>query len=444
MQPATFPATAVERHAPALADGPANTGPVSTGPAALPTLGVLVRVWPKLSETFILEEVLGLERQGVPLRIYSLAPAGDEVRHDAVLRVRAPHREVPPASLRCAFGLALAHLRSLVAAPAAWLGALRLALADGGAGLGAFARAGWLADRLRRDGVTHLHAHFIAEPADVAQLTAAAAGVPFSISAHAKDIYTSREHDLRRRLQAARFTVTCTEHNLRTLAAVAPGAALHRMYHGIDHAVFHPQQRDTAAGDSAAPLLLAVGRLRAKKGLDTLIDACAVLRQRGRAFRCEIVGYGEEREALRERIRALGLEDCFTLPGKLAREQVIARYATAAVFVQPSRITADGDRDGIPNVLLEAMSMGVPVVASEVSGIPELVADRHNGLLVPADDPRALADAVARLLDDPALAARLAAAGRQTVTERFDNDRNLSQLTRLLQTCHACREQRAA
>jgi glycosyltransferase involved in cell wall biosynthesis len=234
---------------------------------------------------------------------------------------------------------------------------------------------------------------------------------------------------LRRKLLAARFTVTCTEFNRKTLAAIAPQAHLYRMHHGVDHALFHPTRR---AAPPAVPLILSVGRLRAKKGLDTLIDACAVLHQRGRAFACEIVGYGEEQAALQARIERLGLADRVRLAGKLAREQVIARYARAAVYVQPSRIAADGDRDGIPNVLLEAMAMGLPVVASSVSGIPELVGHGHNGLLVEPDDPQALADAIAQLLNEPQRCADLGCRARRTVTDHFDNDRNLRLLAELL------------
>lgn len=401
-------------------------------------LGVLVKTYPKLSETFILEELLGLERLGFSLRLYSLAPATDAITHPAVARVRAPLVRLPESMRGHAGAFAARHARLLFGAPLRYLGALGAAARRGRRGLHDFARAGWLAGQLRDDGVEHLHAHFIATPADVAELVGRLAAMPFSISAHAKDIYLSDPAELRRKLHAARFTVTCTELNRQTLAAIAPQANVQRMYHGVDHALFHPAQRLAAPATPAAnpptlPLILSVGRLRAKKGLDTLIDACAALRQRGQAFVCEIVGYGEEQARLEAQIERLGLGDCVRLPGKLAREQVIARYARAAVYVQPSRIAADGDRDGIPNVLLEAMAMGLPVVASNVSGIPELVGHGHNGLLVESDQPEALADAIVRLLAQPQLCAELGGQARQTVTASFDNDRNLQRLCGLLE-----------
>jgi len=410
-----------------------NAAPPSEDAQPTALLGVLVRVWPKLSETFILEEILGLERKGMALRLYALDAPTDAVAHDAVARVRAPLQRIPAAAGR--YATLVRHARIAAAGPIGYLRALALALRRGDTGWRDFVRAGWLAAQLRDDGVAHLHVHFISGPADLAQLAAAMAAIPFSISAHAKDIYLSRPLDLRRKLQAARFTVTCTEANRCALAAIAPRAPIRLMYHGVDRQVFHPCRRSAAAAQEL-PLLLAVGRLRAKKGLDTLVEACRLLHARGRPVRCEIVGYGEEHDALARRIADAGLAGQVRLAGKLPREQVLERYARAAVFVQPSRIAADGDRDGIPNVLLEAMAMGLPVVATRVSGIPELVRDGSNGLLVEPDAAPALADAIERLLRAPAQAAAFGQAARATVAGAFDNDANLRTLLQLLATSH--------
>jgi glycosyltransferase involved in cell wall biosynthesis len=407
---------------------------VATAPDSTCFIGLLVKIFPKLSETFVLEEVLGLERLGVSLRLYTLASPTDAMAHPAVAEVRSTITCVPP-SLRADWrGFAMRHARWLAMRPVHYLRALRLAGGRGRAGLSDFARAGWLAGQLREDGVQHLHTHFISTPADVAELVSCLAGLPFSISAHAKDIYLSDPDDLRRKMSAARFTVTCTDFNCQTLRAIAPGANVQRMYHGIDHTVFHPKRR---IAPSDVPLILSVGRLREKKGLDTLIEACHLLRLRGQPFRCEIVGYGEEQERLQALIANHGLQAQVQLTGKLTREHVIDRYARASVYVQPSRVAADGDRDGIPNVLLEAMAMSVPVVATNVSGIPEIVCHGRNGLLIEPDDPTALADAVSQLIDDPALGAALGQAARQAVTKTFDNDHNLRLVIQLLETPHA-------
>ena len=287
-------------------------------------LGVLVKIYPKLSETFILEEILGLERMGLSLRLYSLAPATDAVVHPAVARVRAPWVQVPAPGRAALGGFVARHARLLFDAPLRYLAALAAALARGRRGLHDFVRAGWLAGQLREDGVEHLHSHFISTPADVAELCARLAALPYSISAHAKDIYLSAPADLRRKLQSARFTVSCTDFNCQTLLGIAPQAPVYRMYHGVDHTLFHPKQR---GAPQDVPLILSVGRLREKKGLDTLIDACALLHERGQAFACEIVGYGEEQARLQAHIDRRGLAGQVRLLGKLAREQVIARYA---------------------------------------------------------------------------------------------------------------------
>jgi glycosyltransferase involved in cell wall biosynthesis len=391
------------------------------------SIGLLVKIFPKLSETFILEEILGLEKRGVPIRLYTLAAPTDTMTHAQVRRVRAPLMRVPEAATSREF--TARHLRLFATHPLRWLGTLACALRRGRPGLRDFLRAGWLAEQLRRDGVEHLHTHFISTPADIAALASKLGALPFSISAHAKDIYLSAHDDLKRKLDAAQFTVTCTEFNRRTLASIAPEGSVHRMYHGLDRTLFHPRPR---AERDAPPLILSVGRLREKKGLDTLIDACAKLRARQQPFVCEIVGYGEERDHLQLRIDRLGLSNQVRLVGALARDEVIAAYARTAVYVQPSRIAADGDRDGIPNVLLEAMAMGLPVVASRVSGIPELVSHGRNGLLVEPDQAALLADAIERVLTQPALAARLGRDATTSVAEAFDNDRNLDVLCGLL------------
>jgi glycosyltransferase involved in cell wall biosynthesis len=398
-----------------------------------PPLGLLIKVFPKITETFVLEEVLGLEKLGVELRLYTLAEPTDSLTHGAVARVAAPRVQVPQSPRGHACRFATRHLRLLAVSPLRYLRALSNAAGRGRKGLLDFARAGWLAGQLREDGVEHLHTHFISAPADIAELVAQMSGIGFSISAHAKDIYLSNAADLRRKLAAARFTVTCTDFNCTALHEIAPDARVHRMYHGIDQGIFNPSVRQATG---LAPLILSVGRLRAKKGLDTLIDACRLLRGRGLLFRCEIVGYGEEQTRLQAMIDSYELTDRITLTGKLVRDDVVQRYARAAVYVQPSRIAADGDRDGIPNVLLEAMAIGLPVVASRVSGIPELVRHRHNGLLVEPDDAAALADAIGELIGDKPLGASLGARACTTVAENFNNQRNLRLVMRLLGQTH--------
>ncbi len=401
-------------------------------------VGVLVKTWPKLSETFILEEILGLERLGQSLAIFALNAPSDRISHDAVAQVRAPVTCLAggAASADHPLAAARAHLQALVAAPLAYARALAATAARREPGRRRdFHRGVLLAQALRTQRVSHLHVHFISEPAAVAEIASRLSGIGYSLSAHAKDIWLSRPEVLQRKLARARFTVTCTECNREHLAGL--GERVHRMYHGIDLDQFHPRLRNPDHVSGQPPLILAVGRLREKKGFDTLIDACAQLRDAGVDFRVEIVGYGEEEQKMRWRIDALRLADRIALTGKLARAQVIERYARAAAFVMPAQIAADGDRDGIPNVLLEAMAMQVPVVATRVSGIPELVRDGINGLLIEPKQPAVLARALQQVLADPRLGERLGVAGRRAVTESFDNSRNLQLLRGLLEQTHA-------
>ncbi|HZP88672.1 MAG TPA: glycosyltransferase [Burkholderiales bacterium] len=390
----------------------------------------LVKTFPKLSETFILEEILGLERLGLDLHVYALQRPTDSIQHEAVANVRAlvsylrPHRQVWLHDLICHLSLALTH-------PVRYAKGFALALRREEPGRWAdFSLACALAKQLIRRRSTHLHAHFVSQPGAVAELAAGLCGIGYSISAHAKDIYTSSARVLERKLNGARFTVTCTRHNQQYLRSHAPSARqVHAMYHGIDAERFRPLPDPARPG---RPLILSVGRLRAKKGFGTLIAACALLRERGIAFDCEIVGYGEEQPNLAASIDAAHIGDRVRLVGTMNHTALVQRYAAAAIFAAPSQISADGDRDGIPNVMLEAMAMELPVVASRVSGIPEVIVDGVNGRLVEPGSATALADALSELLSSATLRERLGRSARRTVIEHFDNDSNLRLLHGLL------------
>ncbi|MEN8184299.1 MAG: glycosyltransferase family 4 protein, partial [Myxococcota bacterium] len=201
------------------------------------------------------------------------------------------------------------------------------------------------------------------------------------------------------------------------------------VYHGVDLKKFSPGVASIADPE---PLILAVGRLVEKKGLLELLDACGVLQKRGCAFRCLIVGEGPQREALEARIEELGLSRVVGLPGARSQEELVDFYRRATVFTLPCKILANGDRDGLPNVLMEAMAVGVPVVATAVSGIPEVVQDGENGLLLKEVDAAGLADALESLLQDPDRRRRLATGGRTTVEKRFDTRSNVRALVELL------------
>jgi glycosyltransferase involved in cell wall biosynthesis len=288
-----------------------------------------------------------------------------------------------------------------------------------------FLQAGWIADAVQREGdVRHLHGHFCHGVATITWFASRLTGLPFSFTAHAKDIYQPDLNPgrlLERKLGAARFVATCTCANAQVLSARHPRPdEVHAIYHGLDTEWFAPRP---AARGNEAPLVLAVGRLVEKKGFDQLVEACALLVQRGARFRCAIVGEdGDAGAALRAQIDTLGLREHVQLHSAVAQDRLREIYRGARVFALPCRVTADGDRDGFPNVLAEAMAMGVPVVTTPISGIPEMIDDGVHGLLVDGG-AASLADAIERLLGDAALHRRLAVSARERICERFDSRR---------------------
>ncbi len=394
----------------------------------------LVKTFPKVSETFILQEILALEQDGYPLHIVSLQKPTDERSHHEVRRVRAqvdyldrktlyqPDRIAGLLLFVLGNPLGLWKFIALLIKGAPW--------PDGG--VQRFVQAIALAKLVREKNMVHVHAHFASTPTTVAELVKAFCGTGYSISAHAKDIYLSAPEELQRKISAARFVVTCTEYNRQYLERINQSSTpVMCVYHGFDFRRFGKYLTAAIASPAECPLILTVGRLREKKGFDLLIAACALLQQTGCRFRCEIVGYGPERDALQKQIDDLDLAEMVILRGQLIHKELIRLYHQASIFALPCRIGADGDRDGIPNVLMEAMAMGVPVVTTPVSGIPELVQDRVSGLLVEPDQPRKLADALGMLLSDQSLRHRLGAAGKERVLAEFSLAPNLATLKTL-------------
>jgi len=394
----------------------------------------IVKSWPRLSETFILNEVAALERQGVSLRIFSIKEPSREPVHDGVAEVRAKvtYLDLPrhwtsalPANARSFWRWPGRYCRTLAEASATVIRHRRLAA------LRHFLKAGYLADMLFREPVAHLHAHFATSPSLVAMFTHQLSGVPYSLTAHAKDIYVNRPDLIRAEIGRAQAVVTCTDYNRRYLLSRFSSACdgkLRCIYHGLDLSQFKFRG---PARDAGPPLILSVARLVEKKGLSDLIAAADLLRRRGRSFRVEIIGNGPLRHALEARIGEFALNDRVRLLGAQPHEAVHKAYHRAAIFALPCVVTANGDRDGIPNVLLEAMASGVPVVATSVSGIPELIESERDGLLVEPNSPEKLADAIDRLLKHPELGEWLARAARSKIEAHFSVEDGAKQLLEL-------------
>jgi len=402
--------------------------------------------YPRLSETFITQEIHLLETLGARLRLFAVKHGDTGQMHDNVSRIRAPLTYLPPVTSLSGTGLLpwlarnlprywAAHARVARRRPAAWLATLGSVIAmtwryrptwhaaPRKVFVKEFLQAGFVADRIAAEGTaTHLHGHFCHGATTITWFASRMTGLPFSFTAHAKDIYQSDQNPgdlLSRKLAAARFVATCTDANRRHLEPLSPRPGLVRtIYHGLDTRYFAPP---AVRVDGDVPTILAVGRLVEKKGFRYLIEACAVLRSAGCRFRCAIVGEaGDQRPVIETLLAMHGLADVVTLHGPVTHDALRQRYSDAAIFVLPCLVAADGDRDGIPNVLAEAMAMGLPVVTTGVSGIPELVRAGCDGVIVDDRDASALANALNDLLQDPARRRRLGEAARSRVLEVFD------------------------
>ncbi len=396
---------------------------------------------PLASQPFVVNEMVALQEAGHEVVVVPLyaGPAGG-VRHGTFARLR-PAAVLPPAlgdprTLALAAWVLLRHpwraLRALggmhrAAGRSLWSHLRLLAVAPKALA------AAW---RLPRLGVERIHAQFANQTADCAGIAGQVAGLPFSFTAHAYDIYSQaprqRNATLDWKLAHAARVFTVSDYGRSLLGARLPEALRERIatvYVGIPIDLFRLESQPADDG----PLeLICVARFQEKKGLDTLLDACALLRERGVRCHLTLIGNGPEKPALEAQLARLDLHEIVSLPGPMPQEAVARAMAAAHCCVMPCRRDRTGDMDGIPTVFMEALATGRPVVSCAVSGIPELVRDGETGLIVPPNDPAALADAIGRLAAEPALRARLGAQGRALVERQHDQDRNARRIVALL------------
>ncbi len=336
-----------------------------------------------------------------------------------------------------------AHARYLLTKPLGYLGTLGFVLTRPGHSFAKrrrilfhFAEGVYLAAEVERQRIRHIHAHFANITTTQALVAARLTGVPFSFTAHATDIFAD-QIILKEKIEAARFVVTISEYNKRFLVECADNPEvvdkIHVIHSGIPINDFN-LDRQPVHPPAKLPLILSVSRLVEKKGFPYLIQACKHLRDRGYQAQCLIIGAGPQEEMLRRLIHDLDMEDRIELSGWLDQSQVRSYLQEAAIFALPCLVTANGDRDGIPAALMEAMAMAKPCVSTTVSGIPELIETGHTGLLVPERDAMALANALSRLLDDATLARRLGQSGREKVYNEFNLDNITTQLLHLFLT----------
>jgi glycosyltransferase involved in cell wall biosynthesis len=398
-----------------------------------PRIAIAMKGYPRLSETFIAQELLGLQQRGLPFAIWSLRHPTDADRHLMHKQITAPVTYLPEYlhddPTRVLRG-ALSALRR-----PGFLRLLPLFLRD------------LLRDptrnRLRRLGqalvmarelpasIRHLHVHYLHTPASVIRYAAVLRGLSWSFSAHAKDIWTTADWEKREKIAAAQWGVTCTQDGHAELKRLSDSSEkVGLIYHGLDLARF-PQPPERPARDGSDPAdpvrFVTIGRAVAKKGFDDLLAALAQL-PAGLNWRLTHIGGGEKLAALKQQALSLGLSERVAWAGPKAQGEVIAALREADLFVLPSKQAGDGDRDGLPNVVMEAASQALPIVATDFAGIPEFVRDGVEGLLVAPGDVAALAQRLGELAADPARRAQLGAAAHLRLTSAFSAEAGLDRI----------------
>ncbi|WP_027179482.1 glycosyltransferase family 4 protein [Maridesulfovibrio bastinii] len=396
-----------------------------------PVLGMILKGYPRISETFISNEIRLLEKRGVKIHIISMRKPRENFTHKSVKEIQAEVSYLPSE-----LDLLMKELFNSTEAEA-WLKCAnyktdpeykkradliqkKYCANKSDASLKHLLQAEYIVEKILPDsGINHIHAHFAHSPTSVARNTSLLSGLPFSFTAHAKDIYTQAPEKITDKISAASFAVTCTGYNCKYLQSIAPeGKPIHKVYHGIDLSLFSSKR----SPEAKAPYnILTVARFTTKKGLPTVFKALKELDKRGLDFKYRIVGEGDEREQTLALIDELNLTHRVEWLGTRPHEEVLEEYKKADVFTLGCEIAPNGDRDGIPNVLAESMAMSVPVVTTNISGIPELIENGKSGLLVDPKDPKAMADALERILTDQELRGKIIPEALKRVHEVFDN-----------------------
>lgn len=400
------------------------------------TVGFVLKGYPRLSETFIAQEILALEKRGLEIQIISLRHPTDKHFHPIHDEISAPVSYLPEylhhEPIRVARAIWIARqLPGYKKAAKLWRGDLARDISRNR--IRRFGQACVLAVELPAE-IEQLHAHFLHTPASVARYASIMLELPWSCSAHAKDIYTSPQWELREKLADCQWLVTCTAINAAYLSELAPSENIVSLvYHGLDFDSFGPPGERNEHPDGSSPLepvtILSVGRAVEKKGYDGLLRVLAQLPDEMH-WRFVHIGGGSLIKKLMKLSRTLGIESNIDWRGALPQDQVLSAYREAHIFVLNSRIASDGDRDGLPNVLMEAQSQQLACIATNVSAIPELIADGDTGIMVPPDSPEMLSRAITKLIKDPILRQVLAKAGEQRVRNSFALDGGIDHLSK--------------
>ncbi len=419
-----------------------------TQPSPTATLGYILKGYPRISETFISNEILLLEQLGFTMRLFPMRQPRESFSHASVKEITARVDYLPtellvdfPRLLRPNIFLAAKkpkHFRETLRTAAQGVSKGK-ALAT----LKHLLQAGYLTNtHLEKDlSIAQLHGHFAHSPTSVTMFASLLSGIPFSFTAHAKDIYTSDKEKIRGKIAQAKFVVTCTRHNKEYLDALAGDSStpittpIYCVYHGIDTALF---QQTSASFTTHNPFkILTVARMTAKKGLPTIYHALAGLQAQGVRFEHTLIGDGDDREQILALIAELGLTEHCRWIGTRTHEEVLLHFKASDLFVLGCEIAANGDRDGIPNVLVESLAMGVPALSSNVSAISEILIDGKTGMTVPPSQPEQLGKAMLRILTDEQLRRQLIVGGQELVKDTFDNRRWIEKLAEIFRRHNA-------
>ncbi len=401
---------------------------------------IVLKGYPRLSETFIAQEILGLQELGLDLQLVSLRHPTDARTHPVHQSITAPVLYLPeylhnePVRVFKAW-LALRKRKTFSRALAKWFGDLRRDFSR--SRIRRFGQALVLAHEIPPE-TTMLYAHFLHTPASVTMYGAIISDLPWSCSAHAKDIWTSPDWEKAEKLENMQWLVTCTRANTDHLRSLIPGQEqkISLVYHGLDFTRFDAREADYSkrdGSDEANPvIIISVGRAVVKKGYDILLEALAGID--ARHSWCFIhIGGGELGQELKQKAAALGISHRIEWRGAQTQQQVLAAYREADMFVLASKIADDGDRDGLPNVLMEAQSQGLACISTSISAIPELIIDGETGILVEQQNPEQLCGAITRLIGEPVLRQRLGAAGNRRVRREFGHRKGIAGVARLLE-----------
>jgi glycosyltransferase involved in cell wall biosynthesis len=398
------------------------------GQASGVDLIVVVNGFPRVSETFVLQELLELERRGARLQVVALRRPEEIVLQEALDELRADVTYLPDLlelggrSVRLA--VRAAHAALLVRRPRTYLDGLACAAMSPDVSRASLQRSVLLAHLALRLGSPPLYAHFAHKPGTIARAAALLAGVQYALSAHAKDVWLTPPSELSRKVRDAELVLTCSDEGRSHLEQLSSGRTPVRLiHHGVG--VGLPRRHPLS---NPVPVIVSVGRLVPKKGYATLLLAAASLRRRGVACRLRIAGEGPEWAILQRLAHSLAIVDCVTFLGPLTPGEVNEELRRADIFALACEQTPDGDRDGIPNVILEAMARGLPVASTTLAGVSEAVRDGETGLLARPGNPEELADRLELLLADPALRARLGGNGQRRAEAYFDRDQTLPRI----------------